>query len=184
MTIRPSFVVYLNNVFGLHNSGLCAEIGVSSGRNASAMLNQSDISLILVDDYVTNVEFADAEERAKKTLESFGHRIFFIKKPSIDAVKEVRDESLDYVYIDGGHDYADVKSDIEAWYPKLIDKGMLAGHDFWKKSVTEAVIEFANKEKVIVYGVSVFGNIGSGVVSNAAMMCDWWLFKGVSNGIN
>jgi len=184
MNIRPSFAVYLNNIFGLRNQRLCAEIGVSSGRNASAMLHQSDISLILVDDYVTNVEFADAEERAKKALEPFGHRVLFIKKPSIEAVKEVRDESLDYVYIDGGHDYADVKSDIEAWYPKIVNMGMLAGHDFWKKSVAEAVIEFANKEKVIVYGVSVFGNIGSGVVSNAAMMCDWWLFKGVSNGHN
>jgi len=184
MNIRPSFVVYLNNVFNIINNGFCAEIGVSSGYNASAMLQQSNIQLLLIDDYRNNVETPDAENIAKKVLEPFGSRIVFIRKPSVEAAKVVQDSSLDYIYIDGGHEYEDVKTDIEAWYPKLINMGMLAGHDFWKKEVSEAVSEFANKEKLAAFGVTAFGNISKGITTNAAMMCDWWLFKGVSNGIN
>ena len=180
MNIRPSFVVYLNNVFEIYTYGWCAEIGVSAGYNASAMLHQSNINLILVDDYRNNIEYPDAKQTAKKILVPFSHRILFIKKPSIEASKEVKDSSLDYIYIDGGHEYEDVKTDIEAWYPKLIDKGMLAGHDFWKREVQQAVIDFANKEKLVVYGISPFGNVSEGIASNGAIMCDWWLFKGVS----
>jgi len=51
--------------------------------------------------------------------------------------------NIGFVYIDGNHDYKDVKADIEAWYPILNTDGILAGHDFELKPVYRAVVEFA-----------------------------------------
>lgn len=49
---------------------------------------------------------------------------------SVNAARNFKDSSLDYIYIDGRHDYAGVKEDLEAWYPKLREGGLFAGHDF------------------------------------------------------
>jgi hypothetical protein len=53
-----------------------------------------------------------------------------IRKPSLEAVKDFEDGSLDFVYIDAAHEYEDVKADIIAWLPKLKPTGMIAGHDY------------------------------------------------------
>jgi predicted O-methyltransferase YrrM len=37
----------------------------------------------------------------------------------------------DFVFIDASHAYADVKADIEAWWPKIKPGGTIAGDDFW-----------------------------------------------------
>jgi hypothetical protein len=52
--------------------------------------------------------------------------------------------SLDFVYIDGIHTYAAVRSDIERWLPRLKPGAMIGGHDFsasdWP-GVVRAVID-------------------------------------------
>jgi predicted O-methyltransferase YrrM len=40
------------------------------------------------------------------------------------------DASLDFVFIDASHVYEDVKSDIEAWLPKIKPGGWIGGHDY------------------------------------------------------
>lgn len=40
------------------------------------------------------------------------------------------DNSLSMVFIDADHSYDAVWSDIQAWWPKLIDDGILCGHDY------------------------------------------------------
>ena len=49
---------------------------------------------------------------------------------SIDVAKTVEDGSLDFVYIDGLHDYGSVKRDIGAWWPKVKVGGFIGGHDY------------------------------------------------------
>jgi hypothetical protein len=38
--------------------------------------------------------------------------------------------TADFVFVDGSHDFASVKNDIENWMPLLADGGVLAGHDY------------------------------------------------------
>ena len=68
------------------------------------------------------------------------------------------DGTLDFVYLDAGHDYASVLEDLQAWAPKVRPGGMLAGHDYWNGSseavpiygVKKAVDEFARKRGVSI----------------------------------
>jgi predicted O-methyltransferase YrrM len=53
-------------------------------------------------------------------------------------------KSLDLVFIDAGHDYQSVSTDISLWLPKVKDNGILVGHDY---SATFPDVEKAVKER-------------------------------------
>ena len=57
------------------------------------------------------------------------------------------------VYIDGNHDYEYVKSDIDLWYPKIINGGVLSGHDYSSNhpGTKLAIDEFMSKQKLNFY---------------------------------
>jgi len=81
-----------------------------------------------------------------------------IKKTSLEGVKEIEDNSLDAVYIDGAHDYINVKKDILAWLPKVKNGGIICGHDYsgpvvgWGTTeINQAVQEVFPDEKIYTY---------------------------------
>mgnify|MGYP003646814285 FL=1 len=49
---------------------------------------------------------------------------------SFEVVKQFKDKTLDFVYIDGDHKYDSVKRDIKLFLPKLKSTGIIAGHDY------------------------------------------------------
>ena len=67
-------------------------------------------------------------EEAKKRLAPYNCTL--IKKRSMDAVSEFPDGSVDFVYIDGAHDFMNVTNDIHFWLKKVRVGGILAGHDY------------------------------------------------------
>ncbi len=52
-----------------------------------------------------------------------------VEMASVDAAQLFADGSLDFVFIDGAHDYANVRADVRAWYPKVKRGGVIAGDD-------------------------------------------------------
>jgi hypothetical protein len=48
----------------------------------------------------------------------------------MEAAEMFRDESLDFVYIDGNHQFKYVAEDLATWSSKLKKGGILAGHDY------------------------------------------------------
>ena len=58
-----------------------------------------------------------------------GHLIQPMEMPSVEAARRFPDESLDFVMIDGAHDYKSVRADVRAWFPKVKRGGLLAGDD-------------------------------------------------------
>lgn len=53
-----------------------------------------------------------------------------IRKTSVDAVNDFKDESLDFVYIDGNHKLKYVIEDIYDWSKKIRKGGIISGHDY------------------------------------------------------
>lgn len=73
-----------------------------------------------------------------------------IKGNSLDIVSKYPDKSIDFCFIDGSHEYEDVKKDILAYLPKMKHGSILAGHDYdmaWK-GVIMAVNEILGKENI------------------------------------
>ena len=52
-----------------------------------------------------------------------------INRPSIEAATLFENESVDFVMVDGSHDYTSVRDDVRAWLPKLKSNGLMAGDD-------------------------------------------------------
>lgn len=75
-----------------------------------------------------------------------------IKDSSLHAASRYSDKSIDFCFIDGSHEYNDVKKDILAYLPKMKDGAILAGHDYsdWWGGVIKAVDEVLGKGNIRV----------------------------------
>jgi hypothetical protein len=115
-----------------------AEIGVWKGEFTQSLC-RSGSKIYGIDSWVTyddcdyygqktggSLEFAYDE--AKERLEPLG--VTLIRKFSLDAVKDFRDGSLDWVYIDANHAFPYVAMDIYKWNKKIRVGGVIAGHDY------------------------------------------------------
>lgn len=112
-----------------------AEIGVAEGYHAKVLFDSiPGLKLHCVDIWemypgyseYKNIDtvYAEAQERLKD------HNCQFIKKFSMDAVKDFKDGSLDFVYIDAAHDFKSVADDLCEWSKKVKIGGIVFGHDF------------------------------------------------------
>jgi len=145
------------------------EIGVFHGKNSYSILKNLHMKkLYLVDPYQIYDERDNVYDRNKKDFKQ-AHQLLkpfqnkrFIIKTSEDAVNEIPN-NLDFVYIDGNHDYKHVKQDIEKYYPKIKSKGIIGGHDFRAdyECICRAVLEFVDENHLILQGWKI----------------DWWIVK-------
>ena len=53
-----------------------------------------------------------------------------IRKTSMEAIEDFKDESLDFVYIDGHHGFRYVAEDLCEWTLKVKKGGIVSGHDY------------------------------------------------------
>ena len=164
--IRPSYFDQL--LIGKKNL-VGVEIGVYKGNHAQAMLEKLDIKkLYLVDSYELYPGYRALIGRGWRSLpeimiyaqkvmkeRGFDKKIVWLIMMSNQAVDKVK-EKLDFVYIDGNHDYRYVMDDIVNWLPKVKKGGLIGGHDYSrsKYGVYEAVNDFCgeNNIKFEVYG--------------------------------
>jgi len=145
------------------------EIGVCGGEHAESLLKNLDIKMLyLIDPYDMYDEYVQSEgweygnihasldvsfASAKKLLSQFSSKITFVKQHSAKAIHKIP-EHIDFVYIDGNHDYEFVKQDLELYYKKIKSGGVIGGHDFYNgfahthNSVVTSVIEFAVNNKL------------------------------------
>ena len=68
-------------------------------------------------------------QKAKKNLE--GYDCTIIRKTSMDAMPDIPDRSLDFVYIDGNHSFGHVAYDLMGWSKKVKKGGVISGHDYY-----------------------------------------------------
>jgi hypothetical protein len=143
--------VYRTAIENAKDGAIFVEIGAFKGKSAAyagvEILNSGKkIQLNLVDHFKGNEEHLDptsvwyesgiAEnpeylfEICSKNLEPVKDVVTIIRKTSLQAAKQFKAGSLDFVFIDGAHDYDSVCKDIDAWLPKVKVGGIIAGHDY------------------------------------------------------
>lgn len=119
-----------------------AEIGVREGEFSEVLCkNNPELKLFGVDPFTAysgygeNIggESFDEHHRVAKIRLS-PYNFYFVKKFSQAVLRDFEDESLDFVYIDGNHDFENCTNDIVGWSTKVKQGGIISGHDYTKHS--------------------------------------------------
>jgi len=90
---------------------------------------------------------------------SRGNHLVFLRELSTDVrlLRDISDNSIDFIYLDGAHDYKTVLQELPLYYRKVRAGGVLAGHDYCNRG--EASLSCLGCESVprcgkyISYGV-------------------------------
>lgn len=121
-----------------------AEIGVRAGEMAKIIMDTGVVEKYYLIDpwkhqdpqqYHAEVNYSDQDfeqvyQGAMKLLENYRDKIEIYREYSHDAVCNISDESLDWVYVDGNHAFHWTLQDLDLWYSKVKPGCMIAGHDF------------------------------------------------------
>lgn len=143
------------------------EVGVFAGDLSRRLLVRPDLHLVMVDSWLgqgkdyqgdsgdfhatlTQQDQNNYYELTRTVTAFAGTRGTILRASSCDAVRQIPDESLDFVFIDADHSYEGAARDITAWSHKVKIGGLLAGHDyentaFPKFGVTRAVNEWVDQ---------------------------------------
>jgi len=123
-----------------------AEIGTANGVYAKILCQLvPGLHLLCIDPWqayhmISQEKCDERYAEARERLLPFNAEL--IRKPSLEAVKDVPLASLDFVYIDGNHEFDAVMQDIIQWAPRVRPGGMVTGHDyyhFYRSGVIQAV---------------------------------------------
>jgi predicted O-methyltransferase YrrM len=131
------------------------EIGVYKGRSAAFMAVELanrglKVRFDAIDHFGGSEEHGDLSKtlynECVQNLKSVAGYVNVIRMNSLEAADLYEDSSLDFIFIDGSHDYNSVTSDLSAWYPKIKETGIFAGDDYqpgYWPGVIAAVENFA-----------------------------------------
>ena len=126
-----------------HDKGHFVEIGTFFGKSASFMgveiyNSKKPIKFDTIDTFQGSPTELDGKHQVFKNtdVESIarnnlkGLPVNVIKGNSTDIAKKYKNNSLDFVFIDGSHEYEDVKKDVKTWLKKVKKGGYIGGHDY------------------------------------------------------
>ena len=153
--VTPASVLF-DELLDMGEHLIGVEIGVLQGKNLINMVK-----------HLTNfdkwygidpwIDFTDGRKWFRKNMDEAkrkfkdNNKVELIQAYSEDAVKDFKDASVDFVFVDGNHDYEYVKKDIELWMPKIVKGGMMAGDDYKRceAGVIQAVDEMLPHKKIL-----------------------------------
>ena len=117
-----------------------AEVGVYKGEYTE-QLCQAGLKIFGIDPWIVyrdyrkhpkELPYEELFDITKKRLSPYDCTL--IRKTSMDALEDIPDESLDFVYIDGNHALPYITQDIYSWNRKVRHGGVIAGHDHFNSS--------------------------------------------------
>ena len=139
-----------------------AEIGICGGKHIEYLLKNTQITKAYGVDPIHHEgwigegkmngtgadvigEYDKFFKAVQENLDQFGEKCELVRMMSVDAAPLFEDSSLDFIFIDAIHTYDAVMDDLDAWYPKVREGGIVCGHD-WEHDqfpgVTKAVSHF------------------------------------------
>ena len=123
-----------------------AEIGVQRGKYSEKLCKGNpELKLHAIDPWKSYNSISQGTHdlryaQAMKRLSPYN--VNAIRKTSMEALNDFEDRSLDFVYIDGNHDYDYVCMDIIHWSKKVKSGGIIACHDYHTAQVGKAIDGF------------------------------------------
>lgn len=114
------------------------EIGVFKGETSKRLIKASTVNIYGIDPIIPYVvppyEVGNANKISRNT--GFSSRYKFHKDYSYNVAKTFN-APFDFIFIDGSHEYSDVKRDFEDWFPKLENGGYMAFHDSNRENLND-----------------------------------------------
>lgn len=130
-TDRVGFAKALGDL-GL-NKGV--EVGVREGIHSLILCQQNpNIELTCIDPWAPYGRWTALRQKRffnKAVAKMKPHNAKFMKKTSMDALQHFEDESLDFAYIDGNHDFDHIAPDLVFWAQKVRKGGVVGAHDYF-----------------------------------------------------
>lgn len=165
-TASPSGEGLIEPINKLKGKLVGVEIGVCLANTTEAFVKgiKNLKKLYAIDNYPIFVDLGGEnlnEERqdlmkkaAKEKLIPYKDKVEFLHVTSDEFVKTLKDESLDFVFIDGDHSFEGALKDFQNYYPKIKKGGIFAGHDIQLDSVRNALTYFLKEKSNSVNSVS------------------------------
>ena len=136
------------------------EVGVCHGKYSKVLCEENPkLELKSIDPYIEvyqdprTIRIGSVEQNvlfheASELLHPYNCEI--IRKTSLEPVVDFPYESIDFVYIDGSHEFDYVMTDIIEWGRRVRKGGIISGHDYNKTfhEVRRAVDNYAHVHKV------------------------------------
>lgn len=124
-------VLYTDAVRSFPSGSVFVELGCHKGRSVNYMARQirnsgKDIKLYCVDTWKENAQF----DLFLHNTRMFDDIVIPIRSTTQAAAEMFADESIDFLFIDAGHDFDSVKLDLELWSNKIKIGGIMSGHDY------------------------------------------------------
>lgn len=127
----------LESILSGVNNGVFVEIGTYRGHFVDKVLSLNKTAKIYcIDPYSSYDEYNDSmnktigetiyNETYSNLKSKYGDRVQFIRLSSADAVGMIPD-NIDFLHIDGNHEYNFVKRDLEQYFPKVRSNGFIMG---------------------------------------------------------
>jgi len=148
--------IALTNLLKKHQPRTIIEVGSWLGSSTRFFANkiQKNGLVYAVDHWKGTIDESsqkDQQERVSTLFQRFlsnvkhanlTHKIIPIRMESLEAAKSIQVKA-NFIYIDAAHDTESVHNDIIAWYPHLIEGGVMAGDDWLAPTVKAGVTSAA-----------------------------------------
>jgi hypothetical protein len=137
--------IYRSQVDRASDGSVFVEVGAWKGRSTAFMAVEIANSGKAIDFFAVDHWLGSDEAEHRNDPDVTSGRLFEVFRANIDLVKDFvwplrglsteiaslfGDLSVDFIFLDAGHSYADVKADLTSWWPKLKTGGVMAGDDW------------------------------------------------------
>ncbi len=123
------------------------EIGSFRGRSTIVMATYASVPVYAIDPHIPskeeNTHFNNLDRvifTANLIQWGVAHKVKPIDSPSQEVAK-TWDKPIGLLFVDGSHDYEQVKADLDGFIPHVVEGGILATHDKNLPGVIKAVSE-------------------------------------------
>lgn len=159
----------------LFPKGNAAEIGILEGEFSEYAVGiWPTVSQYRMIDRWQNIEtgyYQHTEERFQRVSEKFSAAPYdLVRNDSLSEAAATDDGHYHWVYLDDEHSFTHVTKELAAWWPKVAENGILAGHDYahehawplWMR-VKDAVDHWGKQRQQAIY--------------HSVDFQDWWTIK-------